>query len=537
MKISIRNRRVNSKHRRSLLRNKVANRKAKRERLRRQLAERQRKLEHRLDKTRFGDDCGPVFTAANIRYEIAERVNGLSFGGIGVFHMLARRIGLIDAIDRNLQLLKIHLPYHESDHVLNIAYNTLCNGACLQDLELHRNNVNYLDALGARRIPDPTTAGDFCRRFSQGTIDILQDTFDDVRIGVWQQQPPAFFEQARLDADGTMTPTTGACKEGMDISYNGVWGYHPLVVSLANTREVLRIVNRPGNRPSHEGAADALDKAIATCLRGGFRKVLLRGDTDFSQTEHLDRWHNTGRITFIFGYDCRPNMKQLAEDIPNSAWKKLARPGRPEPLTEPRRRPDNVKDRIVRERGFETLRLRCEDVADWTYQPSACKRAYRLIVLRKNISKEKGEQRLFDEIRYFFYITNDVISDADEIVYSANDRCHQENLLQQLKTGLHALTAPVDNLESNWAYMVMSALAWNLKAWAALMLPETPGRWHQKYQADKQWLLNLEFKAFLNTMVAIPCQLIRQARRLVFRVLAYHPQLATFFRLVEVLRC
>jgi hypothetical protein len=160
-----------------------------------------------------------------------------------------------------------------------------------------------------------------------------------------------------------------------------------------------------------------------------------------------------------------------------------------------------------------------------------------LIVLRKNISKEKGEQRLFDEIRYFFYITNDVISDADEIVYSANDRCHQENLLQQLKTGLHALTAPVDNLESNWAYMVMSALAWNLKAWAALMLPETPGRWHQKYQADKQWLLNLEFKAFLNTMVAIPCQLIRQARRLVFRVLAYHPQLATFFRLVEVLRC
>jgi hypothetical protein len=324
VKISIRNRRVNSKHRRSLLRNKVANRKAKRERLRRQLAERQRKLEHRLDKTRFGDDCGPVFTAANIRYEIAERVNGLSFGGIGVFHMLARRIGLIDAIDRNLQLLKIHLPYHESDHVLNIAYNTLCNGACLQDLELHRNNVNYLDALGARRIPDPTTAGDFCRRFSQGTIDILQDTFDDVRIGVWQQQPPAFFEQARLDADGTMTPTTGACKEGMDISYNGVWGYHPLVVSLANTREVLRIVNRPGNRPSHEGAADALDKAIATCLRGGFRKVLLRGDTDFSQTEHLDRWHNTGRITFIFGYDCRPNMKQLAEDIPNSAWKKSA---------------------------------------------------------------------------------------------------------------------------------------------------------------------------------------------------------------------
>jgi hypothetical protein len=537
VKIRIRQPRANSKHRRSRLHKKVLNRKRKRERLRQQLANRKRKIERRLDKSVLGDISRPVFSAANIRYEMAGRVQAVSFGGIGMFHMLAQRIGLIDGIDRRLHLLKVHLPYHESDHVLNIAYNTLCNGDCLQDLELRRNDVNYLDALGAHRIPDPTTAGDFCRRFSQGTIDILQDIFDEVRIGVWQRQPAEFFQQARLDVDGTMTPTTGQCKEGMDISHDGVWGYHPLVVSLANTREVLRIVNRSGNRPSHEGAADALDKAIATCLRGGFEQVLLRGDTDFSQTQHLDRWHNTGRVSFIFGFDCKPNMKELAESIPDRAWKRLNRPSQPEPKTGPRQRPDKVKDRIVRERGFETLRLQHEDIADWVYQPHACRRSYRLIVLRKNISREKGEQRLFDEVRYFFYLTNDWLSDADEIVFSANDRCHQENLLQQLKTGLHALTAPVDNLESNWAYMVMAALAWNLKAWAALVLPETPGRWQEKYQANKQWLLGLEFKAFLNALVAIPCQLVRQARRLVFRVLAYNPHLPTFFRLVDVLRC
>jgi DDE family transposase len=537
VKIRIRQPRANSKHRRSRLCKRVLDRKRKRQRLRQQLANRKRQIECRLDKTILGDVGRPVFTAANIRYEMAERAHGIAFGGIGMFHMLAQRIGLIDAIDRRLHLLKIHLPYHESDHVLNIAYNTLCNGDCLQDLELRRNDVNYLDALGARRIPDPTTAGDFCRRFSQGTIDILQDAFDDVRIGVWQQQPAEFFQQARLDVDGTMTATTGQCKEGMDISYDGVWGYHPLVVSLANTREVMRIVNRSGNRPSHEGAADALDKAIATCLRGGFEQVLLRGDTDFSQTQHLDRWHDTGRVTFIFGFDCKPNMKELAENIPERAWKRLNRPSRPEPETGHRQRPNNIKDQIVRERQFETLRLQYEDVADWVYQPHACQRSYRLIVLRKNISREKGEQRLFDEVRYFFYLSNDWLSEADEIVYRANDRCHQENLLQQLKTGLHALTAPVDNLESNWAYMVMSALAWNLKAWAALVLPETPGRWHKKHQAEKQWLLGLEFKAFLNALVAIPCQLVRQARRLVFRVLAYNPHLPTFFRLVDVLRC
>jgi len=490
-----------------------------------------------------------MLTARNIHYDIAERARGLAYGGIGAFHLLARKIGLIEAINSGLHLLKIHQPYHESDHVLNIAYNALCNGDCLQDIELRRNDAVFLDALGARRIPDPTTAGDFCRRFSVQHLETLQDIFDDVRIGVWQRQTADFFAQAILDVDGSLVKTTGECKQGMDIAYNGVWGYHPLVVTLASTREVLRIVNRPGNRPSHEGASDALDRAIATCRRGGFRKILLRGDTDFSQTEHLDRWHQDG-VRFIFGYDAKPNLIELAETLPERVYKPLERPPRYQPRTGTRERPDNVKDQIVRQRGFETLKLQCEDIADWDYQPHACAQSYRLIILRKNISKEKGEMRLLDEIRYFFYLTNDWISEAHQIVlaherdgkrieptHGANGRCHQENLIQQLKNGMHALTAPVDNLESNWAYMVMTALAWNLKAWAALTLPEKPGRWQEKHRAEKLWLLGLEFKAFVNTLLAIPCQIIRQARRLLFRVLAYHPQQAIFFRLVDVLRC
>jgi hypothetical protein len=73
-----------------------------------------------------------MFTARNIHYEIGNRQRGLSHGGIGAIHALARQIGLIDAIDQRLQLLKIHLPFHESDHVLNFAYNALCDGTCLQ---------------------------------------------------------------------------------------------------------------------------------------------------------------------------------------------------------------------------------------------------------------------------------------------------------------------------------------------------------------------------------------------------------------------
>lgn len=500
------------------------------------MASRQRKIERRLDKTKFPKGPGPVLHGGNLHYEISDRVHGLGHGGIALFHRLAQGIGLVKAIDARLGILKIRLPYSDSDHVLNLAFNNLCGGDCLQDLELRRTDVNYLDALGARRIPDPTTAGDFCRRFDADHINVLQDLYDDIRIGIWKHQPASFFQQAILDADGTLAATTGQCKQGMDISYNGLWCYHPLLVSLANTREVLRIVNRPGNRPSHEGAAEALDRAIATCLRGGFRSILLRGDTDFSQTAHLDRWHDTGRIQFIFGYNSLANLKDLAEQLPANAWQKLQRPSKYQAVTGLRHRPENVKDKIVRARGYETLRLQSEEVAEFDYQPHACRRAFRMIVVRKNISKEKGEVRLLDEIRYLFYITNDWTRAADDIVFCANDRCHQENLIQQLKNGVHALTAPVDNLESNWAYMVMTSLAWSLKAWAALRLPET-GRWAEKYKAEKLWLLGLEFKTFVQSFVAIPCQIVRQAGRLVCRVLCYRPHLPLFFRLAEVLRC
>src|SRR6476646_6751792 len=247
-----------------------------------------------------------MFTAANIHYEIADRTRGLTHGGIGAFHLLAQRIGLIDALDQNLHLLKIHLPYHESDHVLNLAYNALCDGTCLQDLELRRQDEVYLDALGAQRIPDPTTAGDFCRRFRADDVHTLIDILNSVRQRVWARQPAAFFDLARIDMDGTLVATDAECKQGIDIAYNGVWGYHPLVVSLANTGEVLYLVNRSGNRPSHEQADVYLDKAFAWCRRAGFRQIFVRGDTDFSQTEHLDRWDQAGDVRFLFGFDAHP---------------------------------------------------------------------------------------------------------------------------------------------------------------------------------------------------------------------------------------
>jgi hypothetical protein len=478
-----------------------------------------------------------MMTARNIHYEIGDRGRGIGVGGIGAIHTLARQVGLIDALDRRLELLTIHLPYHESDHVLALAYLPLCGGTCLQDLELLRQDEVLLDALGARRLPDPTTAGDFCRRFTADTIQILQDIIDDTRIQVWAKQPAAFFDQAILDMDGFLVETTGQCKQGMDIAYDGTWGYHALVLTLANTGEAMRVLNRSGNRPSAEGAAAEVDRALQVCFRGGFRSVLFRGDTKFSQTEHLDRWDNDPRVRFIFGFEAKANLVAIAEDLPARAWKRLQRPARYAVQTQPRERPDNVKEAVVVARAFENQRLQSEDVAEFNYQPSACRKTYRMVVIRKNISVEKGEKLLFDRIVYFFYITNDWVREADEIVLAANDRCDQENLLAQLAGGVRALRAPVDNLESNWAYMVMTALAWNLKVWWALTLPECSGRWQERHRADKRWVLRLEFKTFVNAFVRLPCQILRTGGKLVYRLLSWNPYQRIFFRLVDVLRC
>ncbi len=142
---------------------------------------------------------------------------------------------------------------------------------------------------------------------------------------------------------------------------------------------------------------------------------------------------------------------------------------------------------------------------------------------------------LFDDVRYFFYITNDHQTPASEIVFLANERCDQENLIEQLKNDVRALQMPVDNLVSNWAYMVMASLAWSLKAWFALLLPER-GRWKQRYRRDKQAVLKMQFKRFVNAFVRTPCQVLRSGRRLLYRLLAWNPWQAVFLRGVAGLR-
>jgi hypothetical protein len=461
----------------------------------------------------------PMLTTGKVAYEVGANVDATCFGGVAAVHRLVSRLGLVEQLDQGLDLLKVHLPYHESDHVLNLAYNVLCGGTRLEDIERLRHDTAYMNALGADLIPDPTTAGDFCRRFAETDVVALLEAINAVRPKLWAGRGRELLGPiAYLDTDGTIVPTEGQRKAGMDISYKGIWGYAPLIISLANTKEVLYLVNRPGNAPSHAGAAEWIDKAIELVAPHAER-VCLRGDTDFSLTAHFDDWAQ--RADFVFGMDNNAALRSRAEALDEDCWSRLQRPAAYHTLTgQTRARRDNHKQRIVAEREYLNLRLNGEDVAEFDYRPGKCARPYRVVVVRKNISKTRGEQVLIDEIRYFFYITTRTDLSAAEVVAVANDRCDQENIIAQLKSGVNALRVPLYDLLSNWAYMVIAALAWNIKSWFAMML-------HRK--TDRREYIAMEFRRFLTGIILIPAMIIRRARAITVRLIGYQPSLDRLF--------
>ena len=488
------------------------------------LRKKKRKIAERLKRKQWEEQKHPMFTAKNIHYEIAEKGQAIACGGIGAIHQMVLRSGLVKEIDENLEILKMHIPYHESDHILNISYNVLSGNERLEDIEMHRQDSGYLDALGAQRIPDPTTAGDFTRRFDREDIVKLMDCVNTVRERVWKEGRKEVLEEALIDVDGTITGTYGACKEGMDMSYKGIWGYAPLIVSLANTREVLYIENRPGNVPSHSGAVEWIDKAIAL-VKPHAKRICLRGDTDFSLTGTFDRWSE--QVDFVFGMDARGGLIKRAMELPDGAWEELDRKSKYQVKTEERQKPDNVKEEIIKAREYKNIRLERECVAEFEYQPEKCAKSYRMIVLRKNLSVEKGQKRLFDDIRYFFYITTLRDRTAGEVVELANGRCGQENVIEQLKNGVNAMKLPLRDLLSNWAYMVIASLAWNFKAWFGMLMPNV-GRGEQ--------VLKMEFRRFLNTLIMIPCQIVKTGRKIIYRMLGYNDWLKDFFETWERIR-
>ena len=340
----------------------------------------------------------PMIRTDKIKYDYSDKIQGMNFGGIGVVLTFFENSGLVKLLDDNLNFFKIHKPYHESDHVLNLILNTLCGGECLDDLELLRNNPAYLDALGAVRIPDPTTAGDFLRRFDEDSIMELLKINNEINQRVWKfGNIKTKKEIGIIDIDGKLEKTFGECKEGIDMTYKGFWGFSNLLLTEATTGVHLYSICRPGNFLSQTDATKWINKGIKL-VSDNFLKLYLRGDSAYSLTKNFDEW-DRDLVTFTFGYDAHPNIVEIAKSIENKAWKRIYRTKiEGKTLREKKQR---YKEQKVIEREYLNKRLEREYVSEIEYKPGKCKNNYRLIIVKKILKVSQGYLNLGKEIRYF----------------------------------------------------------------------------------------------------------------------------------------
>lgn len=261
-----------------------------------------------------------------------------------------------------------------------------------------------------------------------------------------QKQPEIFYKQAIINVDGIIGPTTGPYQEGLDISYNDQWSDYPLIISLANSREPLYIVNRSHNAPSHLDSAYWLDKSL-DLVYPFFEEVWLRGDTDFSLTKNFDKWDK--RCKFIFAIEAMKNLIQSAKEINKDDWEKLKKQPKETIKTKKSKRSKNITEQVVKSRNFKKIQTLSEHFAEFEYQPNNCKKKYRMIVLKKTLKVTKGDRRVDDEIRYFFYITNKMKMNMEELVRFYRNRTDPENEIEQLKTDVDALLSSSASLISN----------------------------------------------------------------------------------------
>lgn len=463
------------------------------------------------------------FVNSNVAAELDHRSNSTPYGGLAAAHLLVKRLGLDKEIDSHLNLLQLQIHYGESDHVLTNVYNLFAGGTNIEDIENLRRSGEIRNLLGSARVPDPTTEGDFLRRFREPDIWGLHDAMDAVRVKVWRRLPKKMRKRATIDFDSKVKEVYGRCKEGADFAYNGKWSYHPHLVTLSETNEVLCAVNRPGNAAPADGAEELLERSM-NLASPYFDKVFARGDSKYYRKKFIKKCDERGVFFTIVAQKC-PALLEAAESLPEEEW--MAYGGGEEeevPPAKSRKKRRRWEQEIARRRRYRALSTVSEDVAEFRYAPFGQEKSYRFIIKRQKVRERDKQLRIFEHYEYHLVITNIEDWSASEVLRFYFGRCgDQENAIEQLTNGLEALRMPTGELLSNWAFLICGTLAWNLKSWLALtVLPRQT--------------LNWEWKRFRYAFVYLAASIVKTARRVVARFAASGRFAAEMVNAVRLLR-
>ncbi len=464
---------------------------------------------------------GRVMRGPKLHAEVDEDSVVTPYGGLDLFLQFARRFKVAREIDARVHVFKYHLPYHESDHVLVQAMNLYVGGNCIEDQSNLQQSEAVLRMTGACRLPDPTTAGDFLRRFENGAaLTGLRQAVDEVQQEVWRALPRGK-RRARVqswgfvDIDSHVKELHGEQKEEADFSYNGKWSYHPLLVSLANTGENLAVLNRPGNAHSNEGAADVVGTVLGRVAEH-FGKILVRGDSAFDIAEMREVCEAHGAY-FAFAAKAFKNRPGIAYSLPDEAWQPFESRARRRGDQRERRRGYKARaprksrrDETARRRGYRQMRQHQQWIAEVPWTPKGSTQIYRLVIRRQIVKHSQGQKVLFDEERYLYVVTNlPKTIRSERVVDLTYGRCDQENVIEQMSNGLVAWRMPVREFAGNSAWLEIARLAWNIAKWIAqLALPVEVIRW--------------EWKRFRQAFVLAAATVIKRARQIWVRMSGSH---------------
>lgn len=466
---------------------------------------------------------GPVLGARRALVTEDCRADSTAYGGLALAHELASAVGLPAELNERLDLLQRKRPYHESDHVLVQAYNLYVGGECLDDLQNLQCSTAIRRMLGAARLPDPTTAGDFLRRFSEDDLRAGQAAVDACRERVWAALPQRERRTATVDMDSTFKAVYGSDKHGADFNHKGQFSYHPLLLTLAETGECLRMINRSGNVPSARGVRHEL-RELTPMLQDHFDQVYWRGDSKFCESKTVNLADEFG-VRFAFVKEAHAKVKEIANSVPEGDWRQFHAH-----LSRTRKRrwrgkAERRKDRIAKERGYRNLSTKKEWITEVPYRLSKTKVDCRLIIKRKELEIRDRQGELFTDYRYHFVLTNIPKREmsTSKVVLFCYARCDQENAIEQAKNGLGGLRMPTGQLLSNGAFMLCAQIAWNLRAWLSLTaLPAATRRW--------------EWKAFRHAFVYVAARVVETGRRLCVRLSRSHRWRTELFRAHERVR-
>ena len=451
---------------------------------------------------------GPVLCHPKLRFS-SEASDTTPYGGLALAASLVRSLGIVKDLNRELSLLTSHRPFHESDHVLTHVYNLYAGGTCIEDIADLQTSEPVRRILGANRVPDPTTAGDFLRRFDAESLKSLNRVIDQAQEKVWKRRyGKKKAERAIVDLDSCVRPVYGDQKEGTDFTYKGSFGYHPLVISLAGTLECLRLVNRSGNEASAAGSEDHL-RDLFPMLGRRFKEVIVRGDSAFAKQAIFEACEEAGH-SFAIVSPQQQNFASLFEALPGEAWKPYRQRKKNEvPACKRRRRGRNQRQERARARNKRDLQLKRQWIAEIPYRPERSDRTYRLIARYQEI-EEHEQGHLFMLTRFRFILSNLPSSvSAEKVMDLTYQRCDQENLIEQLQSGVTALRMPTGGMLSNAAFMTCARLAQNLKPWLAqTTLPLETMRW--------------EWKRFRRAFVYCATRVIHTARQTHIRIASSH---------------